>query len=208
MADLNLSDFFLTEMTTYGSVVLSIALLLGALGVPVPATLLVVAAGTLVQQGVIDWTAALGFGLLGAVLGDNVSYALGHYAKGWVQRHFGWSSAWQTARTKFEQHGALAVYLTRFLLTPLALPTNFIAGGSGFTFRRFLAFDVVGELTWLLLYGGLGYAFGSQVELINQAVSEYSVWWVVVVAVVIGIYGLISYRKLIKRPYDVCRLAL
>lgn len=167
MTDLSLTDVLLTGMTTYGSLGLGLGLLLGALGVPVPGTLMVVVAGASVQQGVIDWSAALGFGLVGAVCGDNLSYAQGRFFKKWVQRRLGQSAAWQTTRDKFEQYGALTVYLTRFLFTPLAIPANLIAGGSGYTFRHFLAYDVAGELTWLVLYGGLGYIFGSQGEAIS-----------------------------------------
>ena len=61
-----------------------------------------------------------------------------------------------------KRRGGIAIYLTRWLFTPLALPTNLIAGSSGYPFWKFLLFDIAGEITWILLYGGLGYAFGSQ----------------------------------------------
>jgi membrane-associated protein len=189
--ELSLTDFFLTGMITYGPPVLGLALLLGALGVPVPGTLFVLAAGAFVRQGVIDWTLALSLGLLGAVLGDSTSYTMGRFAKGWVQRRFGQSAAWQTAQGTFERRGGLAVYLTRFLLTPLAIPTNLIAGGSGYTFWRYLIYDLTGEFTWIVLYGGLGYTFGSQWELISQFISDFSGLLVGVVALGAGIYFLV-----------------
>ena len=131
MTDLNLTDLLLNGMTTYGAAVFGLVLLLGALGVPVPSTLMVLAAGAFARQGTIDWPTALLIGLLGAVIGDNASYAMGRFANGWVQHRFGQTVAWQTAQHRFAQRGALAVYTTRFLFTPLAIPTNLIAGGSG-----------------------------------------------------------------------------
>lgn len=195
MTDLNLTDLFLTGMLTYGPLALGLALLVGALGIPVPGTLFVLAAGAFVRQGVLDLFTAAGLGLLGAVLGDSASYAIGYFAKGWVERRFGQSAAWQKARDTFERRGGLAIYLTRFLLTPLALPTNLIAGGSGYSFGRFLAYDVAGEFTWIALYGGLGYAFGSQWELINQFISDFSGLLVGLVALGAGIYFLIRRRR-------------
>ncbi len=195
MTDLNLTDLFLTGMLTYGPLALGLALLLGALGIPVPGTLFVLAAGAFVRQGVLDLFTASGLGLLGAVLGDSASYAIGYFAKGWVERRFGQSTAWQKARNTFERRGGLAIYLTRFLLTPLALPTNLIAGGSGYSFWRFLAYDVAGEFTWIVLYGGLGYAFGSQWELINQFISDFSGLLVGLVALSAGIYFLARRRR-------------
>jgi membrane protein DedA with SNARE-associated domain/UDP-2,3-diacylglucosamine pyrophosphatase LpxH len=190
MADLNLTDLLLNGMTAYGPAVLGSALLLGGVGVPVPGTLLVLAAGALARQGVIEWSVALLVGLLGVVLGDNISYALGYFAKAWVLRRSrqSGSAAWRRAQDKFERGGALAIYSTRFLLTPLAIPTNLVAGGSGYDFRRFLTFDVAGEVTWLLLYGGLGYAFASQWQLINQFLNEFSGWLVGGIGAGVGVY--------------------
>jgi membrane protein DedA with SNARE-associated domain len=195
MIDLNLSDLFIAGIISYGPAALGLMLLLGALGIPIPGTLLVVAAGSLAQQGKIDWSMALGLGLLGAASGDTMSYALGRFTKGLIQRRFELSMAWQTARDYFEQRGALAIYLTRFLFTPLAIPTNLIAGSSRVTFWRFLTYDVAGELTWLMLYGGLGYIFGSRWELIVEVIGNYSYPLSGVAAVGIGFYFLIRYLR-------------
>jgi membrane protein DedA with SNARE-associated domain len=182
-------------MLTYGPLALGLALLLGALGIPVPGTLFVLAAGAFVRQGVLDLFTASGLGLLGAVLGDSASYAIGYFAKGWVERRFGQSTAWQKARATFERRGGLAIYLTRFLITPLALPTNLIAGSSGYPFGRFFGYVVAGEFTWIVLYGGLGYAFGSQWELINQFISDFSGLLVGLVILGAGIYFLIRRQR-------------
>jgi membrane protein DedA with SNARE-associated domain len=176
MPDLNLTNTLLPLLSQYGSVAFGLALFLGALGLPIPTTLLVVAAGAFSRSGLIDGNAALGSGLLGAALGDNAGYALGHLGGGWVQRRFGRSATWRKAQASFARRGALAVYLTRFLITPLAIPTNLIAGSSRYQFRQFLTYDIAGEFTWLLLFGGLGYVFGDQWPLVSQVVSDYGVW--------------------------------
>jgi membrane protein DedA with SNARE-associated domain len=195
MTDLDLTEFFLTGMLTYGPPALGLALLIGALGLPVPGTLFVLAAGAFVRQGVIDLVSASALGLLGAVLGDSASYAIGYFAKGWVQRRFGQSSVWQKAHDTFERRGGITIYVTRFLLTPLAVPTNLIAGGSGYPFWKFFVYAVAGEFTWIVLYGGLGYAFGSQWEAINQFISDFSGLLVGIVALGAGIYFLVRRQR-------------
>ena len=90
-----LSDLLLDGMTTYGTVVLGITLLLGALGTPVPTSLIVMAAGAFARQGVINGQVAFVAGLCGAITGDSISYGLGRFAQGWVQRRLGRSSTWQ-----------------------------------------------------------------------------------------------------------------
>jgi membrane protein DedA with SNARE-associated domain len=192
MTELNLIDFFLTGMTVHGPLVLGLALLLGALGLPMPVPLLGLAAGAFARQGLIDWRTLSVLGLMGAALGDSVSYGIGRFAGGWVQRHFGrfLAAAWQKAGDRFEQHGALAVYVTRFLLIPLAVPTNLIAGSSGYDFRRFLAHAVAGDASWIALYCGLGYIYGSRWQVISQLVSPYLGWLAGAVVIGIGVYAI------------------
>ena len=168
-----MSDYLLTLIINYGAPVFAVLLFLGALGVPVGASVLVIAAGAFSQQGLLDWPVAAMLGLIGAVIGDAVSFGIGFYAKDGVDRRFGRSSVWRNAKQAFDRRAGLAIYLTRFLITALAIPTNLIAGGSGIQFRRFMFYDSLGELTWIVLYGGLGYIFGSQWELVSEFISNF-----------------------------------
>jgi membrane protein DedA with SNARE-associated domain len=197
MPDLNLTDLLLNLMTAYGPAALGSALLLGGAGVPIPGTLLVLAAGALARQGALEWSTALAVGLLGVVLGDAIGYAIGRFATAWARRRpsLSRSTAWRRAQDRFERGGALAIYSTRFLLTPLAMPTNLIAGGSGYGLGRFLTYGVAGETTWLLLYGGLGYAFAGEWQTINQYTSDLSGWLAGALVAGIGIYLLMWLRR-------------
>jgi len=168
-----MSDFLLTQMINYGAPLVALILLLGALGLPVGASAVVIAAGAFSQQGLLNWLHAAALGLAGASLGDALSYAIGYFAKDWLARRFSNSAAWRGALASFNQQGGLAVFFTRWLATAIAIPTNLIAGGSGFKFSRFLLYDIAGETVWVLLYGGLGYAFGSQWETVSDFLANF-----------------------------------
>ena len=172
--DFDLTDYFLTGMVNYGASILALVLLIGGMGIPLPGTLMVIVAGAFVRQGIIELAPTVTFGLIAVVIGDSISYAMGYYAKGWVERKLGENENFKSARETFKKRGGIAIYLTRFLITPLAIPTNLIAGSTGYSYKRFLVYDLAGEATWLLLFGGLGYAFGSQWEIINQLISDSS----------------------------------
>ena len=168
-----MADFLLTQVVNYGAPLFGLILFLGALGFPVGASVVLIAAGAFSQQGILNWLPAATLGLLGAVLGDALSFGMGYYAKDWVDQRFGGSAAWKRAQDSFASRAALAVFLTRFLITALAIPTNLIAGGSGYQFRKFMTIDSLGELMWITLYGGLGYLFGSQWELVSTFLSNF-----------------------------------
>ncbi len=195
MSDLGLTDFFLTGLVTYGAPMLGLALLFAGLGLPLPATLFLLATGAFIRQGMMDWTSTLGLGLLGVIVGDSASYVMGRFAGDWAQRRFNRSTAWQLAQDTFARRGGTAIYLTRFLLTPLAIPTNLIAGGSRYAFWRFLGYDVAGEVTWIVLYVGLGYAVGSQWEMISQLVGDFSGLLVGLAALGAGVYLFIRRQR-------------
>ncbi len=195
MTDIDLNALILTWIIDYGPLVVSAALLVGALGIPVPGTIIVIAVGAFVRQELLSLYSTPFLALGGAVIGDVAVYGVGRFASRWIERRFGQSTAWRKSRDYFEQRGGIAIYLTRWLLTPLAVPTNLVAGSSGYPFVKMLMFDVAGEVTWIALYGGLGYSFGSQWELISELISNFSGLIVSVLAIGVGIYMLIRFLR-------------
>ncbi|NPV86112.1 MAG: DedA family protein [Anaerolineae bacterium] len=183
-----LTEFLLSNVVTYGAPVFGLTLLVAAAGVPLPTTFLVVAAGAFSQQGIFDGLPAFLLGLVGAILGDSLDFWAGRYGRRWVLRRFGGLVSWHRAEVIFHRRGGLAIYLTRFLLTALALPINLIAGTSGYSFPRFLLYDVFGEATWLIVYGGLGYLFGTQWELVSDLISNFGGLALGIAILVAGVY--------------------
>ncbi|TWU31814.1 DedA family protein [Novipirellula artificiosorum] len=189
-----LIEQFLTWIAAYGLLVLGLAIFGAAVGIPLPSTLFVIAAGAFVRQGVLDraWTPVCV--LACAVLGDVVSYGMGRSARVAIESRFRERPKWQRAHAALLKRGGVAIYLTRWMLTAFAVPTNLTAGCGGYPFARFLAFDVAGELTWIFVFGGLGYAFGSQWEVIGNLASDFSGLLVGIVLLVAGVYLLVGRR--------------
>lgn len=182
-----MSDYLLTQVINYGAPLFALTLFLGALGLPVGASVMVIAMGAFTQQGYFDWPIMAALGLIGAVLGDSLSFCMGYYGKGWVQGKIATRPTWSNALTQFNNRAGAAIFLTRFLITALAIPTNLIAGSSGYSFRRFMVYDVLGEMVWVLGYGGLGYLFGSQWEVVSEFLSNFGG---LLLGIVVFIFGL------------------
>jgi len=188
-------EWALTNIAAYGVPVLLFLTFIGSLGIPFPVTLVIIGAGALARQGVMDWRLAALACLIGASLADNGEYLLGHLAKKWIARHFSQRNSWQQGLAVINKQGGWAIVLTRFWLTPLAPAVNFIAG-SRFTYARFLTFDLLGELVWVLIYGGLGYIFVGQWMEVSQMMSNFTA--ISVILVIAGIVLYVAAHQILK----------
>jgi membrane-associated protein len=197
MIDLNLTDLLLTALNAYGPLVLGLALFVAAMGLPTPATPLLLAAGAFARQGIMELPTALALAFLGIVLGDAGSYALGRFAGGRLGSSDGRRGAlMKKTQDRFARQGALTVFLTRNVLVSLDVPTSLIAGSGRYPFSRFLLLSLAGRGLWLAIYAGLGYAFSDQWQNISQLAGRYSLLLGSLVIMAIGAYFL--FRRLQK----------
>ena len=169
-----MSEFLLTQIINYGAPILGAIVFLGAIGIPFPATIIVIAVGAFCRQGFLSWPSTGLIALTCVVLGDCLSYAMGFHVREPVLRRFRGSDKWIQAENSFQRWGGMSVLLTRFLITGIAVPVNLIAGTGSFPFRRFLFYDLSGEAIWIFGYGGLGYLFGAQWEAVSAFLSNMS----------------------------------
>jgi membrane-associated protein len=190
-----MSEFLLTQVINFGTPLIALILFLGALGLPIGASVVVIAAGAFSQQGILSWPGAALIGLVSTVIGDMLSFSIGYYAKDWSEKRFGDSQIWINAKAAFQNSAGPTIFLTRWLVTAVAIPTNLIAGGSGYKFSRFLLYDIAGEVTWIGLYGGLGYLFGSQWELVSDFISNFGGLILGLVIFAFGLRQVLNWRK-------------
>ena len=169
-----LSELLLTGLINQGSLLLGLCLFLAAFGVPLPATMLLLAARAFARQGVLPWVPAGLAAVTGAVLGDLASYGAGRLAGGRLPARLTGSGGWKQASDLFARRGPWAVFLSRFLFTPVALPINLMAGSTGLGWRRFSVPVVGGELIWVALFGGLGAAFAGSWEAISSLAGDFA----------------------------------
>jgi membrane protein DedA with SNARE-associated domain len=168
----DISDLLLTGLLNHGNALLGGALFLAALGVPLPATMLLLAAGAFARQGVLPLQAALVTAVAAAVTGDACSYLVGRLAGRHLPKRLQGASSWQRAAGLFARWGSWSVFFSRFLLTPIALPVNLLAGSTRHAWPRFMAAAVAGELLWVLLFGGLGHLFADRWEGISALAGD------------------------------------
>ncbi|SOC14344.1 membrane protein DedA with SNARE-associated domain [Rhodobacter sp. JA431] len=161
----DLTDWFLAALPLYGPWLVGLTTLLSCLALPVPSSLMMIAAGAFVASGdlALAPVALAAFG--GALMGDQIGYVIGRKAGHLLPPPGSKRAALITvALEKLAQNGAVAVFLSRWLFSALGPWVNLAAGASGYGHTRFTLADVAGELVWVSAYIGLGMVFGANLD--------------------------------------------
>lgn len=189
------TEWLLTGMLNYGSALLGVALFLAALGIPLPASVLLMAAGAFTSQGVLPLEGAVVAATSGAVAGDACSYLVGRFSLRWVPSSVLASGGWARAAASFARWGGWGVFFSRFLLTPIALPVNLLAGSTRYAWARFMSAVVAGEVVWVFLFGGLGHLFANQWEALSRLAADIGAVVLGLALVAAGLWALIAHRR-------------
>jgi membrane protein DedA with SNARE-associated domain len=153
-----------------------------------PASLLLLAAGSFTEQGELSLWPVLALSAAGAIAGDNVGYALGRWGgrrvSGRLGRLIGGDERLREAEEWLKRREGAAVFFSRWLLTPLGPVVNITSGLTAYSWPRFLVYDVLGELLWVCLYVMLGRFFSDRVQEMGELLGDF-VWMIVGLLVVI-----------------------
>ena len=79
------------------------------------------------------------------------------------------------------------IFFTRWLAGALGPWINVTSGMSEYPWPRFLVWDVTGEILWVALYGGLGYAFSDRIQAVASLLGNVS--WAIAGLAATGFLG-------------------
>jgi len=126
-----------------------------------PGDSLLFVAGWLASIGSMNiWLLFIVFSLA-AIIGDTVNYFIGKYVgpKLFKGNHF-FKRYMDEAREFYEKHGGKSIVLARFVpFIRTFMP--FTAGIGMMNYRRFLAYNILGGLSWVAIFLAGGYFFGN-----------------------------------------------
>ncbi|MBZ4021606.1 hypothetical protein CKO11_03925 [Rhodobacter sp. TJ_12] len=160
-----LTEWFLAALPLYGPWLVGVTTLLSCLALPVPSSLLMIAAGAFVATGDLSLPAVAAAAFAGALLGDQIGYFFGRRAGHLLPAPGSKRGALvSVALEKLAQNGALAVFLSRWLFSALGPWVNLAGGASGYGHTRFTLADIAGEAVWVAAYIGLGLVFGANLD--------------------------------------------
>ncbi|HHQ4845350.1 TPA: DedA family protein, partial [Aeromonas hydrophila] len=129
-----------------------------------PGDSLLFAAGALTVGSVLDVHTLAAVLIIAAVLGNVVNYTIGHFFGEQLFRNPDSKIFRRDYLDKthafYAKHGGKTIIITRFL--PIVRTfAPFVAGMGAMTYPRFLAFNLVGGLLWVLSFVYAGHFFGN-----------------------------------------------
>ncbi len=171
-----MTDTLLSLVATWGVVVIVATTFLSCLALPVPASLVMLAAGAFAATGDLGLIEVTTAAFAGAVAGDHLGYFAARRAadplERWIARHPRRHAAVARATAYLDRRGGLAVFLTRWLLSPLGPYMNAAAGLARMPLARFSPWEAAGEAVWVAIYVGAGYAAAGSIEAAQAAVGN------------------------------------
>jgi membrane protein DedA with SNARE-associated domain len=163
-------------MLAYGYWAVFFGVMLENAGVPVPGETILLIAGYYASTGKFHLPLVMLIAATGAVIGDNIGFAIGH--------HFGRSVLLRVGRfffltpkrlehmeKYFASHGNKTILVARFI-TGLRVFAALLAGASKMPWRVFVVYNVAGAVLWSAVITTLGYLFGASLPLLVKWVGR------------------------------------
>jgi membrane-associated protein len=126
-----------------------------------PGDSLLFAAGMFAAIGSLDIYILLGLLIFAAILGDTVNYSIGRYLGEraynikWIKQEY-----FEKTHAFYEKHGGKTIVLARFV--PIVRTfAPFVAGIGKMSYKRFLAYNIIGGIAWVLICTLAGFFFGN-----------------------------------------------
>jgi membrane protein DedA with SNARE-associated domain len=178
-ASMGLIDQLLAALLLYGQPALFGVIVIAAVGAPLPVNLMLVAAGSFVEQGEMKLWLVVVVASTAALLGDQIGYGLarwgGRRLVARISRKFGGEDKIQKTEELAKRWGGPGIFFSRWLVTSLGPWLNVTSGIAEYPWPRFILWAVLGDVLWVVLYVTLGYIFSDRVQAIAEVLG-YLVW--------------------------------
>ena len=177
------------------------------LGLFMPGESMVMVAGFLAGQEVLEVRVLIVVVAAAAIVGDSIGYEFGRLlGRDWLRRHGAtfWLRPERLDRMDafFARHGGLSVLFAHFLHVGRAL-MPFLAGASRLPYLRFLVYNATGCFLWATIFSLVGYLFGQNWHLVERWIGRASIFAGIFVGMVLAMIWL--WRWIAGREMEIRR---
>lgn len=171
-----MTDWLISALVLWGPPLIGLGTFLSCLALPIPTSLMMLSAGGFAASGDLALGGVMLAAYLGAALGDQAGYQLARAAYRQLSDRLTGrrKTALALARAQhfLDRRGVAAVFLSRWLVSPLGPYVNFAAGAAQMRRSTFTLGSLTGEAVWVTVYVGLGYFFAASLEALAEVTSD------------------------------------
>jgi membrane protein DedA with SNARE-associated domain len=176
-----------------------LGLVLSELGLPLPETVFVVAAGVVSQRAGLTIYVPIVSCCVAVLLGDLLLFLLARAIgpSAFSRRPLRWlfsPGATERIDALFARHGSMAIFAARFI-SGVRGATFVLVGMRQMPLRRFMLWDGLAILATVPVFAVLGWVFSTSVSLLRVHVAEANRWLLLgLLVVVIGYVAVVAIR--------------
>ena len=171
-----MTETILALIPTYGLWVIFLTLLLCSLAIPLPGSMLMIAAGSFASSGDIDLYLAMSVAYAGYIAGDQTAYRIAYAAGPPLLSRFRKSNRASAmigrAEKLLERRGVFAVLLSHTIVSPVGPWVSYLCGAARMKWVYFSAASLVGAACWVAAYGLVGYYFADRLAELAQLAND------------------------------------
>lgn len=187
-------------MYQYGYWVVFFGVMLENAGIPIPGETILLIAGYLSSKGELHIGLVMLVAATGAVIGDNIGFAIGHhYGRGILLRFgrfvFLTPKRLEHIENYFTRYGNKTILFARFV-TGLRVFAGPLAGASKMEWRVFFVYNVAGAILWAIVITTLGYLFGESLPLLVKWLrASGTILLIAVIVIGVVVWRIRAHRK-------------
>lgn len=203
----NLTQFIHTNQEWAGLIlgIMTMGESLLIVGIGIPATAIMLVVGGLIGSGTVEPLPVIGWGILGAIIGDAISYYIGRWLGPQIIHRWPLNRqkrAVARARLFFYKYGVLSIFGGRFL-GPLRAVVPTVAGIMKMRHWRFQTANIASAIVWVPVMLLPGYLTGRSIGALGSNGGNISIIISSILSVVIAVWiTLMVIRKRRVRPTD------
>jgi membrane protein DedA with SNARE-associated domain len=186
---MSFADQILAALLLYGLPAIFCVSLIAAVGAPLPTNLMLVAAGSFVEQGQMTLWKVIIVVSTAAVLGDLIGYVVarrvGRRVVTRICSKTGGADKIRKTEALAKRWGGPGIFFSRWLVTPLGPWINVASGIADYPWRTFILWVVLGEVIWVVMYVMLGYFFSGRVQAVAEVLGYLAV---LVIGLIVAVF--------------------
>lgn len=172
-----MTDYILGLVPTYGLYLIFVVVTLACMAIPLPASMLVLAAGSFAAAGDLVLWQVLAVSFVAYVVGDQLAYRIAAIAGpkllGRLRGNRKMDRVINKSEALLQRKGKAAVLLSHTILSPTCPYVSYLCGAGGMSWRSFSTVAAFGAALWAAAYVGLGYAFADQLSQVSTILSDF-----------------------------------